>query len=104
MTQEEKKLWYDFLKNLPFKVRRQKVIAKYIVDFYCATNRVVIEIDGSQHYESEGLEKDRERDTHLKNLGYTVLRYTNLDINMRFNNVCQDILRYIDPTPHPSKP
>ena len=96
MTEEEKKLWYDFLKNLPVVIHRQKVLGKYIVDFYCATNRVVIEIDGSQHYEDEGLIKDKERDAHLKELGYTVLRYTNLEVNQNFDSVCKDILRYIE--------
>lgn len=104
MTEEEKKLWYGFLKNLPVRVHRQKVIGKYIVDFYCATNRIVIEIDGSQHYEEEGLVKDGERDGFLKSLGYTVIRYTNADVNLRFKNVCEDILRYIEATPHPSQP
>ena len=91
MTDEEKHLWYDFLKNLPVQVNRQKVIGNYIVDFYCAKVKTVIEIDGSQHYENEGLEKDRQRDEYLQSLGLTVLRYTNLDINLRFENVCQDI-------------
>lgn len=103
MTDEEKKLWYDFLKNLPVRVHRQKVIGKYIVDFYCATNRIIIEIDGSQHYEDEGIIKDKERDEHLKTSEYTVLRYTNADVNQRFDDVCQDILRYIEATPHPSR-
>lgn len=104
MTDEEKKLWYQFLKNLSVRVHRQKVIGKYIVDFYCATNRLVIEIDGSQHYEDEGIDKDKERDNFLKNLGYTVLRYSNADVNLRFKNVCEDILRHIEQTPHPSQP
>ncbi|MDE6557650.1 MAG: endonuclease domain-containing protein [Clostridia bacterium] len=104
MTEEEKKLWYDFLKNLPVKVHRQKVIGNYIVDFYCATNRIVIELDGSQHYEDEGIKKDMERDGFLRSLGYTVLRYSNADVNLRFDNVCKDILRYIEAIPHPSQP
>ncbi len=104
MTEEEKKLWYQFFKKLPVKIHRQKVIGKYIVDFYFATNRVVIEIYGSQHFEDEGIIKDKERDGFLKKLGYTVLRYTNADVNLRFNSVCEDILRYIEPTPHSSQP
>ncbi|MDE7087698.1 MAG: endonuclease domain-containing protein [Clostridia bacterium] len=91
MTEEENKLWYQFLKNLSVNIHRQKVIGKYIVDFYCATNRLVIEIDGSQHYEDEGVIKDKERDEFLKGLGCTVLRYSNADINLRFENVCADI-------------
>ncbi|MCR5025389.1 MAG: endonuclease domain-containing protein [Lachnospiraceae bacterium] len=61
MTKEEKHLWYDFLKTLPFTVYRQRVIGKYIVDFYIASFKIVIEIDGSQHYEKEGRDKDIER-------------------------------------------
>ncbi len=93
MTDEEKHLWYDFLKNLPVSFNRQKVIGKYIVDFYCAKSKLVIEIDGSQHYEDEGLEKDKQRDKYLQSLGLTVIRYTNLDINLRFEDVCRDIYK-----------
>ena len=93
MTDEEKHLWYDFLKNLPVSFNRQKVIGKYIVDFYCAKSKLVIEIDGSQHYEDEGLEKDKQRDKYLQSLGLTVIRDTNLDINLRFEDVCLDIYK-----------
>ena len=96
MTKEEKHLWYDFLKHLPQTVQRQKVIGKYIVDFYCASAKIVIELDGSQHYEQKGRELDRERDTYLKSLGITVLRYLNSDIHKNFEGVCTDILRRID--------
>lgn len=101
MTKEERHLWYDFLKNLPITVNRQKVIGKYIVDFYCATAKIVIELDGSQHYENEGLTYDRERDTFLNSLGLTVLRYSNLDVNKNFNGVCLDILKHISTSPPP---
>lgn len=95
MTDEEKHLWYDFLKNLPVSFNRQKVIGKYIVDFYCAKSKLVIEIDGSQHYDDEGLEKDKQRDKYLQSLGLTVIRYTNLDINLRFEDVCRDIYKML---------
>ena len=95
MTDEEKHLWYDFLKNLPISFNRQKIIGKYIVDFYCAKSKLVIEIDGSQHYEDEGLEKDKQRDKYLQSLGLTVIRYTNLDINLRFEDVCRDIYKML---------
>ncbi len=91
MTKEEKHLWYDFLKTLPFTVNRQKVIGGFIVDFFIAEKRVVIEIDGSQHFEEDHLISDKQRDKELYDLGITVLRYTNNDINKRFNSVCQDI-------------
>ncbi|MBE6810169.1 MAG: endonuclease domain-containing protein [Ruminococcaceae bacterium] len=96
MTKQERHLWYDFLKLLPITVHRQKVIGNYIVDFYCASAKIVIELDGSQHYENEVIEKDIARDEYLKNLGLTVLRYSNLDINKNFKGVCEDILKHID--------
>ncbi len=95
MTKEERKLWYEYLKFLPVTIYRQKVIGEYIVDFYCDKYKVVIEIDGSQHYEDEVKEKDKQRDMFLMKLGIIVLRYTNLDINNRFNEVCEDISKYI---------
>ena len=95
MTKEEKHLWYDFFKKLDITVNRQKVIGKYIVDFYCASAKLVIELDGSQHYTDEGEKKDQERDQYLKKLGLTVLRYTNIDINTKFNGVCEDILMHL---------
>ena len=98
MTQEEKHLWYDFLKKLPITVNRQKNIGGYIVDFFIAEKRAVIEIDGSQHYETEHLATDKERDQELYALGVTVLRYTNSDINKRFRFVCEDILNKLNIT------
>ena len=95
MTKEERHLWYDFLKQLPITVNRQKVIGNYIVDFYCASKKIVIELDGSQHYESKGQESDKKRDEDLEALGITVLRYSNLDVNKNFRGVCEDILKHI---------
>ena len=96
MTKEERHLWYDFLKHLPITVNRQKVIGKYIVDFYIASAKIVIELDGSQHYEEKGILSDKQRDMYLSEFGIKVLRYSNLDIHHRFENVCQDILNNID--------
>ncbi|MBQ2601910.1 MAG: endonuclease domain-containing protein [Oscillospiraceae bacterium] len=93
MTKEERRLWYDFLKQLPVTVNRQKVIGHYIVDFYCASAKLAIELDGSQHYEDEGSASDRERDYTLNQLGITVVRYSNGDVNQNFDGVCADILR-----------
>ena len=95
MTKEERHLWYDFLKKLPGTVNRQKVIGNYIVDFYCASAKIVIEIDGTQHYEPCGKERDQERDAYLGELGITVLRYSNLDVNRRFKEVCEDIWKHV---------
>ena len=100
MTKEERHLWYDFLKQLPQTFHRQKVIGPYIVDFYCASARLVIELDGSQHYSEAGLEDDRKRSQWLQARGLTVVRYTNTDIQQRFSAVCEDILRLLDqPSP-----
>ncbi len=91
MTKEERKLWYEFLKELPVTFHRQKVINNYIVDFYCASANLVIEIDGTQHYLDEGKAKDETRDNYLFSIGLTVLRYSNDDVNNSFESVCQDI-------------
>ena len=96
MTKEEGHLWYDFLKTLPITVNRQKVIGNYIVDFYIASAKIVIELDGSQHYEEKGVENDAKRDEFLNSLGAKVFRYSNLDVNQRFESVCQDILNNIN--------
>lgn len=95
MTKQERKLWYDFLRELPCRFRRQKVIDNYIVDFYCAEKKLAIELDGSQHYEEENKIKDAKRTEFLNSKGVTVLRYTNLDVDMNFNGVCEDIYRHI---------
>ncbi len=91
MTKEERRLWYNFLKELPITINRQKVIGNYIVDFYCAEKKFVIELDGSQHFEDQGKEYDAKRDEYLKSLGLTVLRYSNYDVNTNFYGVCTDI-------------
>ena len=95
MTPEERHLWYDFLRKLPIDVKRQKSIENYIVDFYIPSAKVVIEIDGAQHYEPENKEKDNIRDEKLNELGLTVLRYTNFDIKKRFRGVISDILNHV---------
>ncbi len=95
MTSEERKLWYKFLKHLPVTVNRQKVFDFYIVDFYCAKYKLVIEIDGSQHFEENGIKKDQKRDEYFKRLGITVIRYSNYDINYCFDDVCQDIINHM---------
>ena len=95
MTPEERHLWYDFLRKLPVDVKRQKSIGSYIVDFYIPSAKVVVEIDGSQHYEPDNRARDIARDKRLSELGLTVLRYTNFDIKKRFRGVASDILNHI---------
>ena len=80
MTKQERHLWCDFLKLRPFHTHRQKVFGQYIVDFYIASAKIVIELDGSQHYAEEHRQKDQERDRFLQSLDILVLRYSNADI------------------------
>ncbi len=95
MTKEERKLWYDFLKLLPVTVNRQKVLGRYIVDFYIHNKKLVIELDGDQHGEPEALAKDEVRDTWLREQGITVLRYPDFWIDRSFEDVCRDILSHL---------
>ena len=96
MTKEEKHLWYDFLKKLPFTVNRQKILGDYIADFYIASKRTVIELDGSQHGWSFRMKADEIRDKWMQENGITVLRYTNEQINRHFFETCEDILHRLD--------
>ena len=95
MTKEERHLWYDFLRDRPVRFRRQQIIGNYIADFYCFEKQLVIELDGSQHFEDRGIASDRERDAYMESLGLTVLRYSNADVNQRFRAVCEDILNHL---------
>lgn len=95
MTHEERRLWYDFLRQLPVTFNRQKVIGPCIVDFYCAEAKLVIELNGSQHYEEDAVAADCERDKYLSGLGLRVLRYSNADVNRHFSEVCEDILKHL---------
>jgi len=91
MTKEERHLWYDFLRNHPVRFSRQKVLGRYIVDFYSAAAKLVIELDGSQHYEDDGMEKDAERTAFLEGYGLTVIRIPNNAIAQNFRGVCEYI-------------
>ena len=92
MTKEEKHLWYDFLRHYPTKFLRQKILGRYIADFYCPKANLVIELDGSQHFEEIGLVKDEKRTVFLEQYGILVIRITNLEISQNFEGVCE----YID--------
>ena len=92
MTPEERKLWYEFLRTYPLRIMRQRPIDHYIVDFYCAAAKLVIELDGSQHFEPEGSKYDRERDHVLSTYGIKVLRIPDNEVNKNFYGVCE----YID--------
>ena len=92
MTKEERHLWYDYLRSYPVRFSRQKVLGKYIADFYSAEAKLVIELDGSQHYEAENIENDAERTVFLESYGLTVIRIPNNEVNRNFRGVCE----YID--------
>lgn len=92
MTKEERHLWYDFLRNYPVRFSRQKVLGRYIVDFYSAEAHLVIELDGSQHYEESNIGKDAERTAFLEGYGLKVIRIPNNEISRNFRGVCE----YID--------
>ena len=91
MTPHERKLWYLFLRKYPVKIYKQRIIDKYIVDFYCASAKLVIEIDGSQHYEEQGQTYDKERSAVLDSYGLKVIRYSNREIDREFSAVCEQI-------------
>lgn len=91
MTPHERKLWYLFLRKYPVKIFKQRIIGSYIVDFYCSSARLVIEIDGSQHYDIQGMEYDAHRSAFLESFGLKIVRFSNRDIDRNFSSVCEQI-------------
>ena len=91
MTKEERHLWYDFLRSYPVRFSRQKVLGRYIADFYSAEAKLVIELDGSQHYEDENIVKDAERTAFLENYGLKIIRIPNNEVSRNFRGVCEHI-------------
>lgn len=99
MTPAERKLWHRYLKNFRFRVLRQRPIDHFIVDFYCPSLKLVIEVDGESHYSDEGKAYDQERTQLLEGYGIKVIRFTNRQILDCFENVCEEIERMIPPSP-----
>ena len=95
MTKEERHLWYDFLRNYPVRFIRQKVIDQYIVDFYCHQARLIIELDGSQHYEPAAMYEDNLRTQKLEQRNLKVVRIPNNAINQNFPEACEYIDRVV---------
>lgn len=91
MTPQEKHIWYNFLRTYPVKFYRQRPIAEYIADFYCSKAKLVIEIDGSQHYTSDGIEYDKARTEIINMYGVKVIRFSNYEIDHNFDYVCKKI-------------
>ena len=92
MTPEERHLWYDFLREYPVRFQRQKAIGNYIADFYCAKAQLIVELDGGGHYTAEQIRTDNARTVELEKMNLVVLRFCNLDIDRKFESVCE----YID--------
>lgn len=90
-TKQESHLRYDFLHNYPVRFQRQKTIDSFIADFYCHEARLVIELDGSQHYDEQGLAYDKERSAIFAEYGVKVVRFSNLEVEKNFQGVCTAI-------------
>lgn len=95
-TPAERKLWYEFLRFCPMQWHRQKPLAHYIVDFYCSTAQLVIEIDGDSHFNESSIEYDRRRTQVLESYGLHVIRFTNLDVLKNFEGVCSKITEVLN--------
>jgi very-short-patch-repair endonuclease len=96
LTPAEKRLWFDFLRHLPAKFTRQKPLGDYIADFYCASHRLVVELDGDSHYTVAGAKRDSARDAALVHMGLNVIRFTNEDVARRFEAVCLEIAALLE--------
>lgn len=95
MTMEGRNLWYRFLRNHSERFYRQRCIGNYIADFYCCKMKLVIELDGSQHYEEQAERYDTVRTKYFAEQGISVLRFSNIDIKTHFAEVCQVIDTWI---------
>ena len=87
----ERKLWFEYLRDLPQKFTRQKPLGAYIADFYCATEMLVIELDGDSHFTTSAEQYDGRRTDALATQGIRVIRFTNLEVMQQFEAVCQCI-------------
>jgi very-short-patch-repair endonuclease len=96
MTPAEKKLWFGFLRGAPVKFRRQRPAGWYILDFYCPEKKLVIEVDGVQHYTKEGLEYDAIRTAYLESCGLKVVRFANRDVMTNLAGVAKKILKVFE--------
>ena len=90
-TAQENRLWYDFLSTYEIRFQRQKAIDNFIADFYCHKAKLIVEIDGSQHYSEKGIESDRFRTEILEKHNLTVVRFTNYEVDTNFCGVCKCI-------------
>ena len=96
MTPQETRLWYGFLKDYPVRFQRQKTISSFIADFYCFRARLIVEIDGVQHYTAQGKAYDLERSAILERYGLKVIRFTNQEVEEHFRRVCVSIAQTVE--------
>ena len=90
-TPAERKLWFEFLRDLPLRFSRQKPLGNYIADFYCASRLLIIEVDGDSHFTNPGEAYDARRNTALEAQGVRIIRFTNLEVMEQFEAVCQGV-------------
>jgi len=106
MTDSERLLWSRIRRKQlrGFQFYRQKVVGNYIVDFYCPSAKIIVEVDGSQHYEEDGKRKDKIRDAYLSKLGFEVLRFSSLDVMKNLDGVLVEIWNHLPSSESPSVP
>jgi very-short-patch-repair endonuclease len=106
MTDSERLLWSRIRRKQlkGFQFYRQKVVGNYIVDFYCPSAKIIVEVDGGQHYEEEGRRKDELRDSHMFELGFRVLRYSSWDVMNNLVGIVDDIWDHLPSSESPSVP
>jgi len=90
-TKQENHLWYDFLRNYPLQFYRQRIIGEYIVDFYCPKAKLIIELDGMQHYEKDAVEYDNNRTKAFEEFNLCVIRFSNYEVDNNFKSICKRI-------------
>ena len=88
MTKQERHLWYDFLKSYEYQFYRQRIIDRFIADFYCPAAKLVVELDGGQHYTEKKMLDDEHRSLIINQYGIHVVRIPNNEIDNNFYNVC----------------
>jgi very-short-patch-repair endonuclease len=99
-TPAERKLWYVYLCDHPFKFTRQKPLGQYIADFYCARSLLAVELDGDSHFSVEAEKRDAMRTQQLARLGIRIVRFKNSEVMEQFEGVCmriEDALRANEP-------
>ena len=106
MTDSERLLWSRIRRKQlrGFQFYRQKTVGNYIVDFYCPSAKIIIEVDGSQHFEEQRRKKDRIRDAYLSKLGFEILRFPNWEVMRNVDDIVEDIYRHLPMTESPSVP